>query len=613
MLHVQAVAVNGKVTLNGAVPVDDKGCASSMTAPKAYVNLTEPTLGYQLAFAIPCNSASYAFSGEVPSGTYQVTVTGVGGPPPSTNLPAVPVVINPALSVTAATSTLTLDVTAFKVAGAVTLNGAPPANCPAGSLGTFTKALVRFDDTSRGTTLFFDKTCSDPDYTFSWLIPPGTYKVTVAGDGPVSNLPPAFVAAPALTIAAPMPNTGLDVKTVPVSGAITVNGAAPTNCPANYLPTTAKAAVTFTETTYGNATSITIPCGSPDYSFSGTVPSGTYQVTVSGIGAPFTNLPSAEFVVLPSLALTAAATNLSLDVKPISVGGKITLEGAVPVDGMACATAPTNTKALIFFKDTFGRTQQWNIPCSATNYEFSGVLAAGTYEVSVQGWSSTTLPARPQVVASALTVTAPMTALVFDAKAMLAVGGKITLNAVVPVNGMSCASHPTNFKAIVTLTETGTGARTMFDLSCNTADYAFTGSVLPGTYQVEVSGFGAAWTNLPTATYVYAPALVITTAMPSLAVDVKTVPVSGTVTLNGAAPADGPGCTGNPMGQKALVVFTDVGRGQEISLPIPCSPAGYAFSGALFPGSYRVTVAAPNAALSNLPASYVAIPRLLVP
>ena len=69
---------------------------------------------------------------------------------------------------------------------------------------------------------------------------------------------------------------------------------------------------------------------------------------------------------------------------------------------------------------------------------------------------------------------------------------------------------------------------------------------------------------------------------------------------------------------RATVRFTDSVKGYAFSYDVPCPTVGggasgapFTFSGAIFPGTYRVTVAG---GLSNLPTvQYVAITTLVVP
>ncbi len=232
-LNVTAPTVSGTVTLNGAAPVDGTACTSG-TYTKAYVAFTETTLGYTLEVPILCSATTYAFSAALPVGTYSVAVSGLAS---YTNLPTTAYVANPSLAVTAAVTSLALDVKAFSLAGMVTLNGGAPMDCPSGSFAGLTKALVTFTDPSgKIPQQQLTMSCGVPGYAFAGMILPGTYRVVVSGEASYSNLPATALVNPAYVVSAAVTSLALDVKTFTVSGKLTMNGVAPTACPAAAPP-----------------------------------------------------------------------------------------------------------------------------------------------------------------------------------------------------------------------------------------------------------------------------------------------------------------------------------------------------------------------------------------
>src|SRR4029079_10336038 len=76
----------------------------------------------------------------------------------------------------------------------------------------------------------------------------------------------------------------------------------------------------------------------------------------------------------------------------------------------------------------------------------------------------------------------------------------------------------------------------------------------------------------------------------AIGIDVKTVNVGGTITLNGAAPTTLPACNAQPASSKANVHLVDTARGYSFDLPVPCSATTFAWTGVVFPGTYKVTV-----------------------
>jgi len=106
--------------------------------------------------------------------------------------------------------------------------------------------------------------------------------------------------------------------------------------------------------------------------------------------------------------------------------------------------------------------------------------------------------------------------------------------------------------------------------------------------------------SLPSAAYVVDEAFVVSGDRPGLVFDVRTVTVSGVVLQNGAMPTST--CS---TSVRATVRFVDATRGYDIPITVPCAGGNtpFNFTGTVFPGVYRVTVAG---GLSSLPtAAYV--------
>jgi hypothetical protein len=225
-------------------------------------------------------------------------------------------------------------------------------------------------------------------------VPPGTYQVTVNSYGPSwSSLPDgrASVAA-AQVVSSAISNLVADVKTVPVAGNVTLNGAAPAtgvNCSGS---TSGKAAVNFLDEVGGTAINLTVPCSSSTFAFSGNVPPGTYQVTVNSYGPSWSSLPDGRASVAAAQTVNSAASNLVLDVKTVPVAGNITLNGATPATGVNCSGSTSGKAAVNFLDDVGGTSINFTVPCSSSTFAFSGNLPSGTYQVSVNSygpsWSS---------------------------------------------------------------------------------------------------------------------------------------------------------------------------------------------------------------------------------
>jgi hypothetical protein len=104
---------------------------------------------------------------------------------------------------------------------------------------------------------------------------------------------------------------------------------------------------------------------------------------------------------------------------------------------------------------------------------------------------------------------------------------------------------------------------------------------------VSVSGY----TNepfFPTQPFVVNSALAINANTTNLALDVKTYQVSGTVTMNGAAPAAS--CSGYTA-PNVIVTFSEPTLGYVLTATGPCvAGAPFPFSGKVYPGTYKVSI-----------------------
>ena len=222
---------------------------------------------------------------------------------------------------------LILDVKTVTVAGTVTLNGAAPTS----TCMTSSPATVQFQEINQGYTLSIAVPCT-PTFAFSGTLYPGNYKVTVLGNSN-SNLPQgtAFVANPALELAVDKTGVVFDVKTVSIDGKVTLNGAPPSSS----CSTSSPATVLLHEITQGYNLTIAVPC-TPSFAWSGNIYPGTYKVSVAGNSN--SNLPQGTaFVVNAAMVLLANQSALNLDVKTVTIDGKVTLNGAAPTS--TCMTS----------------------------------------------------------------------------------------------------------------------------------------------------------------------------------------------------------------------------------------------------------------------------------
>jgi hypothetical protein len=236
--------------------------------------------------------------------------------------------------------------------------------------------------------------------------------VTVTGT--YSNLPSdKFPASSGVVVSGPVSGLVFDVKSVSVSGSVTLNGANPvsntSSCTSNAAGTNyGRGSVVLTDRTQGYRFSGALQgCTNTAATFSVNVFPGTYQVAVEG---SYADLPADLYVETTPVAATAPVSGLAYDVKAYLVSGSVTLDGANPVDSnSACSVSvpdgPTYPRGQVYFTDMaqgFG-TGTFLDGCGNGTATFSIYLLAGTYEVTVRGVDSD-LPGQDYVAVSKITV-----------------------------------------------------------------------------------------------------------------------------------------------------------------------------------------------------------------
>ncbi|MBM4782930.1 MAG: hypothetical protein GQE15_35070, partial [Archangiaceae bacterium] len=485
----------------------------------------------------------------------------------------------------------------YQLSGTVLLNGInPTSSCTSAS-----RATVRFTDSAQGYAFSYDVPCpvgggaSGAPFAFSGAIFPGTYRVTVAGG--LSNLPTQqYVISESFPVTGNVLNQSLNVSTFQASGTVLLNGINPTSS----CTSASRATVRFTDSAKGYAFSYDVPCpvgggasGAP-FNFSGAIFPGTYRVTVAG---GLSNLPTEQYVISEAFPVASDVLNQTLNVTTFQAGGTVLLNGINPTS--SCTSA---SRATVRFTDsTKGYAFAYDVPCpvgggaSGAPFNFSGAIFPGTYRVTVAGGLSN-LPTVQYVISEAFPVTGNVLSQSLNVVTHQA-SGTVLLNGINPTSSCTSAS-----RATVRFTDSTKGYAFSYDVACpvgggaSGAPFTFSGAIFPGTYRVTVAG---GLSNLPTQQYVISEAFPVAGDVLNQSLNVVTHQASGTVLLNGINPTSS--CT---SASRATVRFTDSTKGYAFSYDVPCpvgggaSGAPFNFSGAIFPGTYRITVAG---GLSNLP------------
>jgi hypothetical protein len=612
ILNVQTVHLAGKVTLNGAAPNLDPMCAGNPNFVSARIRLVEAKRGYTYNFTTLCKDSSFSFAGDVFPGTYAVSVDGTNA---YSDLPAAAYVASAGLVLDKDTSGQVFDVTTLHFGGSVTLNGKAPALDPlcAGNPGYVT-ARIQLSDAAHGYRFSFSTLCKDNTFAFSGTIFPGTYTVTVDGTNAYSDLPGAvYVASTGLVISKDSAGTVFDVQTVHVSGQVQLNGKAPMLdplCAGN--PGYITARVQLSDAAHGYRFSFSTLCKDNTFAFAGDIFPGTYTANVDGTNA-YSDLPGASFQARTGLAVSKDLSGLLLNVQTVHISGKVTLNGAAPNLDPMCAGNPSYVTARIRMTDAMhGYDYSLTTLCKDSSFSFAADVFPGTYAVRVDGTNAySDLPGASFLTDSALAVAADLGGLTLAVRTVQ-LSGKVTLNGAPPTPDAMCAGNPGYVTAHVRLIEPTRGYQFSFNTLCKDNAFGYGGTVFPGNYRVTVDG-NSTYSNVPVVAYVANPGLAVTTDVSDVVLDVRTLHVSGIVTLNGAAPMLDAMCAGNPSYVTTHVALTDASRGYTFSFNTLCKDKTFPFAGDIYPGTYAATVDGTNT-YSDVPAAtYVAIGKIQLP
>lgn len=557
-----------------------------------------------------------------------------------------------------------LNVQTVQLSGRITRNGAAPENdtsvCSSTKNAAWSKGVVTLFDSRKGYRFEINiDACRASTFTYQKTIFPGTYRVTIRGNADnatgtaLSNLPVLdYLVDPALVIAGDTPNKVLDVQTVQIAGRLTVNSATPMAdtavCSATENAELPKALITFYEPKSGYRFEIdSDPCKVGTFQFKDVLFPGIYRVTVRGMsdnatGTPLSNIPTVDYVAEQAYAVAADVPNKVLNIQTLRIAGNITLNGAALENDTSVCSATENADSpkaeIVFYEPTKGyRFEMYSDACRSGTFRYAETIYPGTYRITVRGLVDnntgvplSNLPTETYQTDQAFVVAADVPSKVLAVET-LQFSGRITLNGAAPQNTNSVCNgtkNPDLAKARVTFYEPTRGYQFEIDTDlCKSAAFGVKARIFPGTYRVTVLGLvdndsGNPLSNLPTISYVAEQAFVIAGDTASKLFDVKTVQLTGTLRVNGAAPENDTSvcsATKNATEAKARIVFFDASRGYNFEIYAdPCRLATFNFKQTLFPGTYRVTVQGEadnntGKPLSSIPTlTYLANPALVV-
>ena len=360
-------------------------------------------------------------------------------------------------------------------------------------------------------------------------------------------------------------------------GRVTINGASPllAGCPGRV------GALRLSEAGSGDVFEVQVRCptASGPFVYEANLPDGTWEARFRfyGLSSPLTThgFEKPDFVVGRGIVMPAAAP-VDFDFKPIAVSGELRMQG----------TTGCGTRELVFRHQTDGTTNVAVVGCTPPSY--STTLTAGRWDVLLRtpNWIWNENVRR----LATIDVSAAATHHDFDL-AYRRVSGAISQQG--SSLGYCPSGSPTEGVGRVHFTN-ALGERHVGFLKCSSSANNYGVLVPDDTWRVTVTGEDFAISKLHG---IWARVADLTVAGGDLArnYDVTTVPVAGTLTMNGQTPVLP--CHGSEPSYGLRLVDP---AGNELKYAVPCTSTPAAFSARAPPGAYVATVG-PNSEHGSLP------------
>jgi hypothetical protein len=362
-LNATSFLATFRFTLNGQTPADD--CA---TTPGGYAKLEYSAQGDGVVggvgYSIGCNSATYTATHYVGPGSITMWAGSSRNNVPSGQ--------HSVMNIVNGVTTYTMDLTAFHVAGTISVNNAPITGCGAYSFVGATTPDT--SSTSWGRELKVDCASS----TFSGWLSAGDYSLVVSTQTS-SSLPSGRWVMP-LSVNSNLSNVALKLTTVPVTLTLLANGATPSELCGSASASMSKYSLELKTpgVAVGTENYAFAYCSDVGFKKTLTVYPGTYTPTIS---STFSNLPA--FGTLPSITLSSGA-DLTLDFASRRVRGTVTINNM----SQGCTPGTQDGNLFIDPLKYIGR-----LDCSnAGALIFDTYLSPGTYTFVVAGGLVTQFP-----------------------------------------------------------------------------------------------------------------------------------------------------------------------------------------------------------------------------
>jgi hypothetical protein len=346
-LDLKTVTFGGEITRNGTTMPDS-------TEDRGSLVLMGGDNGGRLTLAVPLTGPAH-FSGTVYSGTYDLSFDSTGN---KTILPHQVVPLGSGV-VLSANKTSNFDLKVVAINGTATLNGAP---LPDDMMSRGDVVLVRSDN--RSTVRAALPSRGPGAYVLEAYA--GSYNVLVDSTGAQSVLPRMTITVQKNVALASDQKLDVALKTVRLSGTVTLNGAA--------LPddTSSRGEVVLTERQSGSRLTATIPdAGAARYALA--VYQGSYGLQFNSTGAQ--NVLPRLIAALPAVtASTDASINIPLTTVDIS--------GSVHVNGLPMPAEPNGKSrgSVVLVSKLTGSRSSLDV-LSTGDAHYATKLYAGSYNV----------------------------------------------------------------------------------------------------------------------------------------------------------------------------------------------------------------------------------------
>lgn len=560
--------LRGTITVNGADMPDSPGRDA-----RANVEFRDVVSGRVFAVAVQVAGPG-AFTARIYPGTYDVTLitsSGVGlvGMPAGAKLR-----LATALKIDGGTP-LDFDVRTVAVDGLVTANGASLPD----SAGTAYRAEIDFQDILSGGLTTTQIKATGPG-AFSTLLFASTYDVSLKTvvDPDLLGLPvgATTVLARGLALRQSGP-LDYDVRPIGVNGAITVDGAEmPASPSAPY-----RGDVRFRDQQSGQEYRAPIGNQGPA-AFSFLVFAGSYDVTFKTLQAPgVVGLPSGGTALLARGRAVLDGSALALDMRLVTASGTITVDGAAMPD----SPKVTSRGQVEFRSEDTGDSIYAELGATGPG-TFSTLLYAGAHDVLLDTTSASALVGLPPGASVGLQRGLDLggnKGLTYDVHP-ITVDGTLTLK-----GGALPDSPNVTQRGSIEFTDRTSGRNFgAFVLKTGPGSFGPRG-LFAGNYDISfVSVDSEQLVGIPRAKSNLLASNVALTSSKTLAYDLQTTEVSGTLTSNGAPLPDTTNGT-----DRGTVTFRNRVTGDSYSFPIgPTGPG--TFSGTVYKGPYDVSFAPPD-------------------